>query len=87
MNIVALKTFLTVVDLGNLNKAAELAAKEPNTAAIGSALAADIYGLHQLFENIARQFGERRTQGRKLSRCFRPRQQRHRRSSAQCTGQ
>jgi chorismate mutase/prephenate dehydratase len=32
--------------------AAELAAKQPGVAAIGSALAGELYGLHVLFENI-----------------------------------
>jgi len=34
------------------SKAAELASKEPGVAAIGSALAGELYGLHVLFENI-----------------------------------
>jgi chorismate mutase/prephenate dehydratase len=34
------------------SKAAELAASEPGAAAIGSALAGELYGLHTLFENI-----------------------------------
>jgi chorismate mutase/prephenate dehydratase len=34
------------------SKAAEMASQQDNIAAIGSALAGDIYGLHVLFENI-----------------------------------
>jgi chorismate mutase/prephenate dehydratase len=34
------------------SKAAEMASQQPGVAAIGSALAGDIYGLHILFENI-----------------------------------
>ena len=34
------------------SKAAEMAAKQPGVAAIGSKLAAELYGLHTLFENI-----------------------------------
>jgi chorismate mutase/prephenate dehydratase len=34
------------------SKAAELASTEPGTAAIGSTLAGELYGLHVLFENI-----------------------------------
>lgn len=34
------------------SKAAELAAKEPGVAAIGSTIAGELYGLHVLFENI-----------------------------------
>src|SRR3954453_7421015 len=34
------------------SKAAEMAGQQPGIAAIGSALAGDIYGLHVLFENI-----------------------------------
>src|SRR5829696_258705 len=34
------------------SKAAEMASKQPGVAAIGSKLAAELYGLHNLFENI-----------------------------------
>jgi len=34
------------------SKAAELASRQPGTAAIGSALAGELYGVHALFENI-----------------------------------
>src|SRR4051812_18683734 len=34
------------------SKAAEMASKQPGVAAIGSKLAAELYGLHALFENI-----------------------------------
>jgi len=34
------------------SKAAEMASKQPGVAAIGSKLAAELYGLHTLFENI-----------------------------------
>ncbi|HEX2970704.1 MAG TPA: prephenate dehydratase [Tepidisphaeraceae bacterium] len=38
--------------MASTSRAAELAAREPGVAAIGSALAGELYGLHVMFENI-----------------------------------
>src|SRR5207245_234774 len=43
---------LDVQPAASSSRAAELAAQEPGVAAIGSALAGELYGLHVLFENI-----------------------------------
>ncbi len=40
------------IAVASTSKAAELAAREPHTAAIGSSLAAEVYGLRTLFDNI-----------------------------------